>query len=227
MTETLGAFAVLAWLAYLASRLLASRHLPELVGFLIVGAVLGPSGIELVSEHELASLRPLTEIALAVLMFIIGQRVSTRALRAARWTLTTGVTQYVLCAVFVFLATRAVGADRSVALVLAALAGAGAPMTIAHIVSSVKARGSYAIGVVGTHAVSDALATTTFAAVLPIATVLADQDADISAAVLDFVQLGIGGAVLGLLGGWFISRLGFQIETSGELLLFFLVHILL
>ena len=197
MTETLGAFAVLAWLAYLASRLLASRHLPELVGFLIVGAVLGPSGIELVSEHELASLRPLTEIALAVLMFIIGQRVSTRALRAARWTLTTGVTQYVLCAVCVFLATRAVGADRAVALVLAALAGAGAPMTIAHIVSSVKARGSYAIGVVGTHAVSDALATTTFAAVLPIATVLADQDADISAAVLDFVQLGIGGAVLG------------------------------
>ena len=96
MTETLGAFAVLAWLAYLASRLLASRHLPELVGFLIVGAVLGPSGIELISEHELASLRPLTEIALAVLMFIIGQRVSTRALRAARWTLTTGVTQYVL-----------------------------------------------------------------------------------------------------------------------------------
>ncbi|MEC8828145.1 MAG: cation:proton antiporter [Actinomycetota bacterium] len=227
MTETLGAFAVLAWLAYLASRLLASRHLPELVGFLIVGAVLGPSGIELISEHELASLRPLTEIALAVLMFIIGQRVSTRALRAARWTLTTGVTQYVLSAVLVFMATSAVGADRPVALVLAALAGAGAPMTIAHIVSSVKASGSYPIGVIGTHAVSDALATTTFAAVLPIATVLADQEADVFGAVVDFVQLGIGGAVLGLLGGMFVSRLGFQIETSGELLLFFLVHILL
>ena len=227
MTETLGAFAVLAWLAYLASRLLARRHLPELVGFLIVGALLGPSGIELVSEHELSSLRPLTEIALAILMFVIGERVSTRALRAAKWTLTTGATQYVLSAVLVFWATRAVGADRSVALVLAALAGAGAPMTIAHIVSSVKAKGDYATGVVGTHAVSDALATTTFAAVLPIATILADQDADISAAVVDFIQLGIGGTVLGLLGGWFISRLGFQIETSGELLLFVLVHILL
>ena len=181
----------------------------------------------MVSEHELAALRPLTEIALAILMFVIGERVSVRALRAARWTLTTGATQYVLCAVLVFWATRAVGADRSVALVLAALAGAGAPMTIAHIVSSVKATGNYAVGVVGTHAVSDAFATTTFAAVLPIATILADQDADVSAAVLDFVQLGFGGAALGLLGGWFISRLGFQIETSGELLLFVLVHILL
>ena len=96
MTETLGAIALLAWLAYLVSRLLARRHLPELVGFLIVGALLGPSGVELISDHELASLRPLTEVALAILMFVIGERVSTRALRAAKWTLTTGATQYVL-----------------------------------------------------------------------------------------------------------------------------------
>ena len=33
-------------------------------------------------------------------------------------------------------------------------------------------------------------------------------------------QLGIGGAVLGVLGGLFIAKLGSQIETSGELLLF-------
>ena len=72
VTETLGAFALLAWLAYLVSRLLARRHLPELVGFLIVGALLGPSGVELISDQELASLRPLTEVALAILMFVIG-----------------------------------------------------------------------------------------------------------------------------------------------------------
>ena len=123
--------------------------------------------------------------------------------------------------------TSRLGADRSVALVLGALAGAGAPMTIAHIVSSVKARGSYPTGIVGTHAVSDALATTTFAAVLPIALLLSDEAADVGSALFDFVQLGIGGAVLGLILGLFISRLGFQIETSGELLLFVLVHIVI
>ena len=206
---------------------MARRQLPELVAFLLVGAVLGPSGVELINESELASLRPITELALAVLMFIIGERVSVRALRAARWTLTAGVVQFVISAVAVFFATRAAGADRAVALMLAALAGAGAPMTIAHIVSSAKAVGSYPTGIVGTHAVSDALATVTFAAVLPIATLLVNEDTDVAAAVVDFVQLGIGGAVLGLAGGWLISRLGFQIETSGELLLFVLVHVML
>ncbi|MGY9074550.1 MAG: cation:proton antiporter [Acidimicrobiales bacterium] len=227
MTETLGAFALLAWLAYVASRLLARRHLPELVGFLLVGAALGPSGFGLISASELSALRPITEVALAILMFVIGERVSRRALMAAKWTITTGVAQYVLSAIGVFAATTALGADRPVALILAALAGAGAPMTVSHIVSSAKATGSYPVGLVGTHAVSDALATTAFAAVLPVATLLNEADTDVSGAVLDFVQLGIGGIVLGLLGGWFISRLGFQIETSGELLLFVLVHILL
>ena len=228
MSNTLVAFAVLAWLAYLASRLLARHHLPELVAFLIVGALLGPSGppfLSLIDEPSLVALRPVTEVALAVLMFVIGERVSVRALRAARWTLTTGVVQFALSGIAVFWATSSLGADRPVALVLGALAGAGAPMTIAHIVSSARARGSYPTGIVGTHAVSDALATVTFSAVLPIALLLSDEAANIGSAVVNFVQLGIGGAVLGLLGGWFISRLGFQIETSGELLLFVLVHI--
>ena len=230
MNDTLVAFAVLAWLAYLASRLLARHNLPELVAFLIVGALLGPSGppfIRLIDEPSLIALRPVTEVALAVLMFVIGERVSVRALRAARWTLTTGVIQFALSAIAVYWVTSRLGADRSVALVLGALAGAGAPMTIAHIVSSVRARGSYPTGIVGTHAVSDALATTTFAAVLPIALLLSDEAADIGSALINFVQLGIGGAVLGLILGWFISRLGFQIETSGELLLFVLVHVVI
>ncbi len=226
LNDPIVAFALLAWLAYIASRLLARTNLPELVGFLLVGAIAGPSGLELLDIDALNAMRPITEGALAILMFVIGERVSVRALRAARWTLTTGIVQYVLCAFSVYWATRWVGGSNAVALVLATLAGAGAPMTIAHIVSTTKASGSYPTGVVGTHAVSDALATTAFAAVLPIA-VLSIGASTISTALLDFVQLGIGGAVLGLLGGWMISRVGFQIETSGELLLFVLVNVML
>ncbi len=222
------AFAILAWLAYIASRLLARTNLPEIVGFLLVGALAGPSGLELLDIDALNAMRPITEVALAVLMFIIGERVSVRALRAARWTLTTGVAQFVLCALSVYWVTRWAGASNAVALLLATLAGAGAPMTIAHIVSSTKATGSYPIGVVGTHAVSDALATIAFAVVLPVAVLSVEgSTSTLSTAALDFVQLGIGGAVLGLVGGWVISRVGFHIETSGELLLFVLVNVML
>ena len=227
MTEGLAAFALLAWLAYIASRLLARRNLPELVGFLIVGAVLGPSALKLIDAQDLVRLQPMTEIALAVLMFVIGERASLRALKAARWSLTAGVVQFILSGVAVFFASEAVGADRSVALILAALAGAGAPLTISHVVASAKVSTPYSRGLVSTHAVSDALATTTFAAVLPLAVLFASSESDTTQAIFDFFTLGVGGVVAGLLGGLFIARLGPQIETSGELLLFVGVHLLL
>ena len=226
MSDGLAALSVLAWLAYLASRLLARRKVPELVGFLVVGAVLGPSGFELLTGSDLARLAPVTEVALAILMFLIGERVSARALRATRWALSAGLVQYVLSGLAVYGASIALGADRATALLLAALAGAGAPLTIASVVTSAKAQGAYPSGLVSSHAVCDALAATTFAAVLPVAILLADDDATVNDAIGNFVRLGIGGAVLGVAFGFLIARFGSQIETSGELLLFVLVHLL-
>ncbi len=227
MTDGLVALAVLAYLAYIASRLLARRKVPELVGFLVVGAILGPSGFELLTGDDLARLQPATEIALALLMFIIGERVSVRALRAARWSVSAGVLQYALAGVGVYLATRAAGAEQATALLLGSLAGAGAPLTIAAVATSVKARGKYVQGLISTHALKDALAATTFAAVLPVAVLLEDESASATEAIGNFVRLGVGGVALGVAFGWLISRFGYQIETSGELLLFVLVHILI
>ena len=227
LTDGLAAFAVLAYLAYLASRVLARQNLPELLGFLLAGVLLGPSALGLVSEEDLSRFQPLTEIALAILMFVIGERVSRRALGAARWAVTAGVTQFVLAAGATYVAIQWAGGSQSVALLLAVLAGAGAPMTVAHVVTSTRASGPYPAGLVGTHAVCDSLAVVAFAAVLPAATLLVSDDADIAEAVVDFIRLGVGGFALGLAGGLIISRLGRQIETSGELLLFVLIHLLL
>ncbi|MFV1990395.1 MAG: cation:proton antiporter [Acidimicrobiales bacterium] len=226
MVSGLPGLVLVIWLAYIASRLLARREVPELVGFLFVGAALGPSGLGVLNAEQLASLGPVTEIALAILMFVIGERVSRHALRAAHWALTAGLAQYFLAGVGVYFATQWVGADPVTSLLVATLAGAGAPLTVSSVVASRKAKGKYVGGLVSTHAVCDALAATVFAAVLPLAKLMADANFPAQRAFVDFLRLGIGGVVLGVAFGWLIARFAFQIESSGELLLFVLVHIL-
>ena len=226
MSDATLAVTILAWLAYAVSRVLQKRRLPELVAFLLVGAVLGPSALGVIDDAGLASLRPLTRLALAVLMFVIGERVSVRALRAVRWVATAAAAQFVASGVLVFVAVRWAGADDATAVLLAVLAGAGAPMTVASGVSSSRANGSYARALVGTHAAADALAALAFAVALPVAKLLLASDSDVPEALLEFLRLGLGAAVLGLALGWVVARLGTQIETSGELLLFALVHVL-
>lgn len=226
MNDGIVIITILAWLAYLASRIFRRRELPELVAFLAVGAAAGPSGFGLISHELLTDLEPVLQIALAVLMFIIGERVSIRALRASKWIGIAGSIQYVLCGVAVFAVAEWLGASRAVSVMLAVLAGAGAPMTMASLVISAKAKGSYASGIVGAHAVGDALASIFFAVALPVAVLLTGPDDTILEAVFRFLRLGAGGALVGLIGGVFIGKYGQQIETSGELLLFAVIHIL-
>ncbi len=222
----LAALVILAWLAYLGSRLLARRFIPELVVFLAAGAILGPNALGVVSEETLMRADNATEVALAVLMFVIGERVSRRALREARWIVPAALIQYAVSGIAVFLVADWAGADRPVALLLGALAGAGAPMTVASVVSSRRASGSYPAGLIGTHALSDALATVTFAAVLPLAALLVGGSGGTDEAVVRFFRLGFGGVAVGAVFGWIVARYSRQIETSGELLLFVLVHLL-
>lgn len=225
MSDGFFALTVLAWLAYMASRLFR-RQVPELVAFLFVGAILGPSVLNFLDEESLVQLQPLVEGALAVLMFVIGERVSVWALRRSKWIVTSGVLQYALTGTVLYFVSLQLGAGRPTALMLAAIAGAGAPMTVASVVASHKARGAYTDGLIGTHALADGLAATTFAAVLPVAEFIAGPGSDIGNAATRFLKLGVGGVVLGLVLGWIIARLGQQIETSGEMLLFVLVHLL-
>ena len=223
---TLAAFALLAWAAFAVSRFFATRKIPELVAFLVVGIVAGPAGFEIVDRVALRELQPVTEVALGVLMFGIGERISPRVLRASRWPFAVGVLQYAVAGVAVFVALKLAGVDEAVALLLATLAGAGAPMTISAVVSSTRASGPYAEGLVATHAVNDALATLAFAAVLPVARLLTVAGEGTDEAVLRFLRLGLGGAVLGVARGWVVARVGARIETSGELLLFLGVQLL-
>lgn len=226
MSETGLALTVLAWLAYFVSRVLQKRRLPELVGFLVVGAILGPSALGIIDERGLQGLQPFTQLALAVLMFMIGERVSLRALRAASWVAPAALLQYVACGGAVYVAVKLAGAGDAAALLLAVLAGAGAPMTVAAVASSAHDSGPYARALVGTHAAADALAALAFALALPTAALLASGSGGAGDVALSFARLGLGAAVLGVALGWVVGRFSAQIETSGELLLFALVHVL-
>jgi monovalent cation:H+ antiporter-2, CPA2 family len=59
--------------------LLAGLRQPPLVGYILAGAVLGPSGIGLITDRETVNL--LAELGVLVLLFVVGMHLSLRAFR--------------------------------------------------------------------------------------------------------------------------------------------------
>lgn len=92
-------------------------RLPSIAGFLVVGAVAGPGGLELVETNE--SVRALAEIGVVFLLFEIGLELPLERLRALwRTALLAGGAQVALTVAVVAAGARALGLEPASALVL-------------------------------------------------------------------------------------------------------------
>lgn len=95
MTAIFGELALLALLGVLVSLVLRRVRLPPVAGLLVVGAVAGPHGLELVGAH--GRLEVLAEVGVVLLLFTIGLEFSLERLKAiARLVLLGGTLQVTL-----------------------------------------------------------------------------------------------------------------------------------
>ena len=140
-TLTLTGLAVVAslYVGKLARRL----GLPSLIGYLVVGVLLGGSVLGMFGEHEIAQVSFVTQIALGFVAFTIGSELSVRSMRR----LGSGITAIILCeslAAFalVFLAIYLVTGDLALSLIFGAMAPASAPAGTVAVIQEYRARGN-------------------------------------------------------------------------------------
>ena len=89
-TNDLTGLAVVALAALICGILLERLRQPAIVGYILAGVALGPAGFGLVGE---ASVAPLAELGVLLLLFTIGMELSVRAFRRM-WRLFVVVTLF-------------------------------------------------------------------------------------------------------------------------------------
>ena len=111
--------AALGGLAIVLSKIVR-RFVPEIIVFLALGVLIGPDGpLGLINAGNLPVLDLLTEIALAAIIFLMGDRLRIDDLRSMkRLLLPLNVAQIVATGLLVFVGVRAVGVELQIAAVL-------------------------------------------------------------------------------------------------------------
>jgi len=117
--------------------------LPSLIGYMILGIILGPSILNLFDESALESLSFITQIVLGFVAFSIGSELSVKSLRR----LGPGIISIILMESFgAFIAVLAglylLTGDLPLSLIFAAMAPASAPAGTVAVIQECKARGS-------------------------------------------------------------------------------------
>jgi len=219
MTEIL-ALSVLLTVGFALAQLAKIVHLPSVTGFIIAGAVLGPSGFHLVSvDFAEDRLSVFTNMALMLVAFGVGERFDLQQLRSlARPIVRISAGEVCLSFILVTAGTAAVcrltgvgGVSAgwevwlTVAMILASIAIATAPATTVAVIRETGAGGPVSRLLLSSVVVNNALSITLFGIVISTARVLFDPATDlgIDAVLLPVVKTA-GSLAIGL-GTGFIT----------------------
>lgn len=155
----------------LVTDLIGSRTpLPRVTLLLLAGVVIGPSGLDLLpgfSEHWFPTL---TDIALVMIGFLLGQKMTLQALRKrGRTVLAVSVGEVLATAVLMAAGLLALGVPPAIALLMAGIAPASAPAATVDVVHELGARGEFSDTLLGIVAVDDAWGLLLFSLMLAVA----------------------------------------------------------
>jgi len=208
----------------LGAKLFKFARIPQVVGYIVVGIMVGRSGLGLVDERILATLRPFNFIALGLIGFQIGGELKIATFvkhgkQFAAILVAEAVGAFLLVTALVLGAGILCGVDprhaTALALVLGAIASATAPAATMDVLREYKARGLLTTTILAIVALDDGVAVSLFAITSSLAGSLVGNGVPLSKAFLGPArELGTA-VVLGVAAGGALAFYVRKIAVEG------------
>lgn len=221
----LSSLGLILLVALLAGHLVKFVRLPEVVGYIAVGVVVGPSVMGWVSHENLTTLSVFSQVALGLILFSVGsifdlQRVQTVGLRVLRVTLAESL----LAAILVSTAMLLLGQSWQVSLLLGSIAMATAPASTLMVIRECNASGPLTDMLLGVIGVNNILCLTSFAAVAAVIDLSTNIGGPEFFTVLyrslyPLIWQLVGSVALGFLVGLLLASWATRVTEHGELLI--------
>jgi Kef-type K+ transport system membrane component KefB len=211
-----------------ASGLAKKLHMPQVLGYVIAGALLGPSGLGVLAGEKVEALGLLSKIALAMIGFVIGSELALP--KMARLGKAIGLILLFECTgalVLVGAATYLLTRSLPLALLLGSIATATAPAGTVDVLQELKARGPLTTALYAVVALDDAVSLAAYGICLPLALhVLGAGGGSLGAVVLAPVrEIGLS-ALVGLTVGLVLMVMASRMKRQAETLVLVLASTL-
>jgi len=220
----------------LGARLFQKLHIPQVVGCIVIGILLGGDVLNVITRETIETIKPFTMFALGVIGFMIGSELRADVLKKYGRQFfiilfSQGIGAFVLVAVgasmVAWLVTGNLFTSIALGLVLGAIASATAPAATVNVLWEYKTRGPLTAAVLAIVALDDALALLLYRGAATGAQALCGTGHDsILAAVLVLFGEIVGAIVLGFLAGVLLYYL-LKIVRADDKILEFAISCLL
>ncbi|HDZ69221.1 MAG TPA: CBS domain-containing protein [Phycisphaerales bacterium] len=220
------------------ARLFHKLHFPQIIGYIIIGLIIGESGLKLISGSIISTVEPLNYFALGIIGFMIGGELKSDIFKKygkqfVAILLAEGIAAFILVGVSTFLLTYLFTGNLklSVALgvVLGAISSATDPASTIQVLWEYKTRGPLTTAAIAVVALDDALALSLYAFGTSLAGILTGYHAasGVAAAIgLAVYKLGIA-LLVGFVAGLVLRSILVRIHDRDSALTFAVGGVLL
>jgi len=212
-------------------------RIPQVVGYVVIGLIIGESGLNLIGRDSVETLSSFNMFALGIIGFMIGGELRRDLFRKYGKQFfvilcSEGIAAFILVAVFTgfvgWYLTGDLHSSVAMALVLGAIASATAPAATAGVLWEYKTRGPLTSTVLAIVALDDGLSLLLYGFASSIAAALIGQtDGSMWRTVLTAVFEIAGSVILGVLAGFLLSFILNRIREPDKALAFTVSSVLL
>ena len=218
-------------------RIFERLKIPKVVGYIIIGVIIGRTGFKIVNIDVIQSLQPFSYFALGLIGFMVGGELKRELFQKygkqlIYILLCEGIAPFILVTLFMGFACTIIFGNAHFAWALAILVGAIAsatdPATTTNVLKEYRTRGPLSSTVLGIVALDDGLALLLFVLASSVAGRLVGQGETSLIHSLIYPVYEIGGAiVLGLTSGLILNRIILHYSEAARVLAFAVGMVLL
>ncbi|MBO5731020.1 MAG: cation:proton antiporter [Treponema sp.] len=209
---------LIMFLGALGGRLFQKLRIPQVVGYIVIGVLIGQSGLQLLSVPVITALEPLSSVALSLIGFLIGAELKIGVIKKygkqfIGILLFEAIVPFFVVSIVVtavaFALTRNFATALSMGLVLGSISSATAPAATTDVLKENRTRGPLTMTVLGIVAMDDAVALILYAVASSVAAILlgGGEGLTLGAQLISLLYEVGGSLVVGSLMGLVLGRI--------------------
>ncbi len=230
----LASLGVILLFALLVGHLVKFARVPEVIGYLLAGMIVGPSVLGFVTQENLQSLRVFSEVGLGLILFSIGAVFElSRMKKTGAKVVGIALTESAAAAVIVFIVMLGLGQGVRASVILGAIAVSTGAASTLMVIRENNSAGPFTDTVTAVIGLNNIFALVLFSVVagsVEIAAMVANGGvtfARVAATVFPLIWELLGSTALGFLVGLLLASWASQVKESGEVLILLIGCVLL
>lgn len=229
---------IILLLGAMGGRLFQKLKIPQVVGYIVIGIIIGQSGLQLLRKEVITALDPVSQIALSLIGFLIGGELKLGVLKKygkqfIGILLFEAIIPFIIVSIIVtfvsYLFTKDLNVSIALGLILGSISSATAPAATTDVLRENRTRGPLTTTVLGIVAMDDAVALILYAFSSSIASaLLGNTGGTLGSQLLHLCYDVFGSIALGSVIGFLLSHFIRNVMTDeGRILAFSLGSILI